>query len=216
MICPICSQESKILFCKLLKSSVKFDLREFPSISGIVYNGCSNCGCCFTLDEFIPDTSNQGDVERNNNNINKVRLERINWYGPEKIETVVDFGCGNRQFYDFASQFYDEVLGIDYCTGVQLEHVQTNSTDVINCVEVIEHLIEPHGVVEEFYRILKKDGIVYLESSFVDNLGDLQKSGYVDPNIGHVLIHSKKSIEMLFEKFEVKWLNDNVCIFKKK
>ena len=77
-------------------------------------------------------------------------------------------------------------------------------------------MIEPHGVVEEFYRILKKDGIVYLESSFVDNLGDLQKSGYVDPNISHVLIHSKKSIEMLFEKFEVKWLNNNVCIFKKK
>lgn len=213
MICPICNTNSPVSFHKPNYTVDKYTKQQI--ISGICYSVCPNCKCCFTLDEFTPETHNQCDKPRNLDNVNKLRLERIEHYGPENIETVIDFGCGNEQFVDFASVFFDEVIGIDQDTKLQLNHVLSNSTDVINCVEVIEHIIQPKEVIEDFYRVLKPGGIVYLESSFTDFLGDPLNSEYIDPNIGHVLVHSRKSIEMLFEKFEAKWLNQNVCIFKK-
>ncbi|MFM6976085.1 MAG: class I SAM-dependent methyltransferase [Sphingobacteriaceae bacterium] len=196
--CPICNTKSSGIFKK----------------SGISYDICPKCNCCYTLDYIDPETDNEGDKARNLDNINKLRMERIIFYGPDN-NSLVDFGCGNGQFVDFAGIFFNEVYGIDKNTDMQLLKLTSNSIDVINCVEVIEHLIKPREIVEEFYRILRPDGIVYLESSFTDNLVDLSKSSYVDPNIGHVLIHSKKSIEILFDKFEVRWLNNNVVIFKK-
>lgn len=199
MICPICNTDTYTVFIKF----------------GIHYDICFNCRCCYTLDEVKPETHNQGSEVRNNNNVNKLRFERIEFYGPENIETMIDFGCGNGQFVELMSTFYEEVVGIDQNTKIQLEHIQDNSTDVINCVEVIEHLISPKEIVDHFYRVLKPGGIIYLESSFTDFLGYLSMSCYVNPNIGHVLVHSHKSLEMLFNKFEIKWLNQNVCILKK-
>lgn len=215
MVCPICQTDNPISIHKPLKGLYRHDNSMYPSISQINYSTCSNCGCCYTLDEFSPETHNQSDKPRNLDNVNKLRLERIEHYGPENIETVIDFGCGNGQFVDFASTFFEEVIGIDQDTKPNLSDIQSNSTDVINCVEVIEHLINPKPIVQEFERVLKVGGIIYLESSFTDFLGEPQKAGYIDPNIGHVLVHSRKSIEMLFEKFEAKWLNNNVVIFKK-
>lgn len=213
MICPICRTENSVSFHKPLKQI--HDNSIYHSIKQINYSTCSNCGCCYTLDEFSPETHNQSDKPRNLDNVNKLRLERINFYGPENINTVIDFGCGNGQFVDFASTFYEEVIGIDRHTGIQLEMCSGDRVDVINCVEVIEHIISPKEIVEEFHRVLRPGGIVYLESSFTDFLRDPVKAEYIDPNIGHVLVHSRKSIEMLFQKFEVKWLNPNVAIFKK-
>lgn len=213
MFCSICNTNSPVSFHKPNYTIDKYTKQQI--ISGICYSVCPNCGCCFTLDEFTPETHNQSDKPRNLNNVNKIRLERIEHYGPENIETVIDFGCGNGQFVDFASVFFEEVIGIDQDTGIQLEMISSDRVEVINCVEVIEHLINPKEVVNEFYRILRNNGIVYLESSFTDFLGNPEKAGYIDPNIGHVLVHSRKSIEMLFGKFEAKWLNQNVVVFKK-
>jgi SAM-dependent methyltransferase len=207
MICPICSANSDIGFLKKLVNG--------KTISGITYHICPKCRCCYTKDKFIPETDNQGSSGRNEEMVNKSRIKRIIENSNRDSKVLVDFGCGNGQFIELTKPLYETVIGIDKHTENTLGKLGDDSVDIINCVEVIEHLCKPHHIVEEFYRVLKKGGIVYLESSFTDYLGKLSESGYVEPQIGHVLVHSVESIENLFEKFEKKWLNQNVVIFKK-
>lgn len=211
MICPICNTNSPVSFHKPSYTVYKYSMQQI--ISGICYSVCPNCGCCFTLDEFTPETHNQGSEERNEDGVNLERLRRIRTF--HEGYSVIDFGCGNGQFTRLAREKGYTITPIDRDTEIKLDDIPSNSIHVINCVEVIEHIIQPKEVIEEFHRVLKSGGIVYLESSFTDFLGNPEKAGYIDPNIGHVLVHSRKSIEMLFGKFEAKWLNQNVVVFKK-
>ncbi len=197
MICPICNTESATVFQK----------------SGIGYNLCPNCKCCFTLDESTPETHNQGSEVRNEDPVNLERIRRIRHF--TKGTKLLDFGCGNGQFLNLARKQGFKASGIDQNTELTIEDYSNQKFDVINCVEVIEHLISPREIVDHFHRVLKPGGIVYLESSFTDHLGNLANSGYVNPEIGHVLVHSRKSLEMLFDKFQPICLNSNVVVFKK-
>ena len=212
MICPICQTDNPISIHKPLLTTDRYNY-TIKIISGIAYSTCSNCGCCYTLDEFSPETHNQGSEDRNEDSINLERLRRIRHFN--QGYRLIDFGCGKGQFTEIAQKSGYMVTPIDQDTDIQLSKLKSDRYNVINCTEVIEHIISPKEIVEEFDRVLKPSGIIYLESSFTDFLGETQKAGYIDPNIGHVLVHSRKSIEMLFEKFEVKWLNSNVVIFKK-
>ncbi len=51
-------------------------------------------------------------------------------------------------------QFMDINKGLDY---------QDNSIDLVTCLAVLEHVFDPIFVVEEFSRILKKDGVLIIE-----------------------------------------------------
>jgi len=81
---------------------------------------------------------------------------------------------------------------------------------------VIEHLYEPHAVFQQFNRVLKIGGVVYVESSFSDG-EDLAAWPYLDPAIGHCTLHSQASTAHIAEKngFRLQWLNRNVCCFTK-
>lgn len=211
MICPICNTNSPVSFHKPNYTVDKYSKQQI--ISGICYSICPNCKCCFTLDEFTPETHNQGSDCRNIDPINIERLRRIRFFN--QGYRMIDFGCGKGQFTDLAKKNGYMVTPIDQDTDIQLSKLKSDRYNIINCVEVIEHIVQPKEVIEDFHRVLKPGGIVYLESSFTDFLGEPINSGYIDPNIGHVLVHSRKSIELLFNKFEINWLNNNVCIFKK-
>lgn len=200
MECPICNTESKFSFTKELA----------------LYSICPKCGCCFTKDKIVMDTQNEGNSNRNEDKFNSVRLNRILNYSSE-CPDILDFGCGNGQFVNYCLNS-DKAFwcrGIDQNTDVQIEDFGDGVFDVINCVEVIEHLINPIPIVEEFYRVLNDKGIVYLETTFIDRMDKSSENGYINPRIGHVLIHSKKSIEILFKKFKGEWINNSTIIFKK-
>ena len=108
MICPICKTKTEVKFHKPCYSVDKYDRTK--TISSIRYNTCENCDCCFTLDEFIPDTSNQGDVERNNNNISVIYgvvTTGTNWKFLRLIDKTIEVDL-NDYFIDKISK----IIGI--------------------------------------------------------------------------------------------------------
>ena len=199
MTCPICNTETSSIFQK----------------SGIAYDICPKCQCCFTLEDItsVCKTQNNGTEVRNTEEMNKLRLKRIL---ENTIENplVLDFGSRQGQFCEFLDINHIRNIDIDQNTFLQLGDLSDDTIDVINCVEVIEHIISPKEIVDHFERILKPDGIIYLETGFTDVFG--HDSFYTNPEIGHVLVHSYKSLGMLFKNFELTKINDFVIILKKK
>jgi len=56
---------------------------------------------------------------------------------------------------------------VDICCDIAKLPFKNNSTDVIFCVAVLEHMANPEKVVSEINRVLKKDGIIYSSFPFV-------------------------------------------------
>jgi 2-polyprenyl-3-methyl-5-hydroxy-6-metoxy-1,4-benzoquinol methylase len=133
------------------------------------------------------------------------------------LTTVVDFGCGNGEFVDFIERSgIDEVVGVDKNTKVQLSDIQSSSVDAINLVEVIEHLHDNiHPIFNEFHRILKPNGIIYIESTFTDTIQDPLTHSYVDPYIDHSCILSYTALRMIAKEFGVVQLNSHSFILQK-
>jgi len=201
--CPICGTSGGQTFIKFT----------------ITYNLCPNCSALYTLSKIPPElliTENDCDKARNERPINLERLRRIEEkHNPKK---VLDFGCGNAQMTNLINLEKNYTSnGVDQNTTLKLTDIDQNSIDTIIMTEVIEHIENPIQLFHRFHEILNENSLIYIESSFVDFLGNLENSGYVDPRIGHCLIHSRKSIEELAKitGFKVSWYSQNVVFFQK-
>ena len=202
--CPVCASYS--VMCSVKKV-------------GIDYCSCASCGALFSGD-LTPDiiaTHNDSPGERCAIEIQRTRLQRIKNHLGRMPEKILDFGCGRGDLVDFLKGEGVNAVGVDQHTKLQLSDMPSESLDVVTMVEVIEHLGDPLGILKQLADSLKPGGVLYIESSFVDFLGNPATSDYVDPRIGHCCIHSKKSIAYLGEKLTlgVTWVNNNVVIMHK-
>ena len=186
IVCPVCGGIAHLAVTK----------QDHP------YYACTACSAVFTpsIDPKVLVTENQGSESRHTPEMDRARLSRLAYRAPFKMETVVDFGCGNGEYGRFLSSRGIECLDIDQDTKLQLRDIPDESVDGINMVEVIEHLYDPTAYFKEFYRVLKPGGQLYVESSFV-NGQDLQRWEYLSPAIGHCLVHSERSLALLAERF---------------
>ena len=92
---------------------------------------------------------------------------------------VLDVGAGELHgAYAFArgpaapSRFRRIALDIvpgaaDICGDAQALPCRTGSVDAVICVSVLEYVQSPERVLEEFYRVLKPGGVIYLSAPFV-------------------------------------------------
>lgn len=97
---------------------------------------------------------------------------------PNKGELkILDFGCGPGSTINLLNQF-DEVFGVDiepqaisYCLKKGLKNVKlirqgkalpfnSNSFDVITCMDVLEHIENETATLLDLRRVLKKDGLL--------------------------------------------------------
>jgi 2-polyprenyl-3-methyl-5-hydroxy-6-metoxy-1,4-benzoquinol methylase len=202
--CAVCGSH------ELVPAALKF---------GVAYTSCKNCGvvACGVIDESVILTQNDAPEGRANESLQLVRLERIAQQLGRKPGKMLDFGCGRGDFVRFLQGRAIEAVGIDQDTALKLSDIEPSSLDAINMVEVIEHLPDPLGVLGPIVDRLKPGGVLYVESSFVDFIGDPARSDYVDPRIGHCCIHSSRSIAYLGKKLQLRpaWLNNNVVVFHK-
>lgn len=78
----------------------------------------------------------------------------FNQYKIDVTTTLLGDGLGGKEGYKYGK--------LDYVSDICNIPVPDNKFDVILCTEVFEHIPYPHSAVEEFSRILKKDGILIL------------------------------------------------------
>jgi len=87
-----------------------------------------------------------------------------------KGKRILDIGAGDCQYKNYfkSLNYYSQDIknnkekNINYICDVKSIPVKNGSFDYILCTQVLEHLKEPHLTFKEFYRILKKDGKLFL------------------------------------------------------
>lgn len=120
--------------------------------------------------------------ERKNEKFNRyvwdARLRKIRSFVPRGA--FLDIGCSFGGLVKCASQYY-ESSGVESSTyayrdainrGLIVENasaenmsVHENSKDVITMIEVLEHTRDPIGVINNCYRILRKNGVFVIQTA---------------------------------------------------
>ncbi len=85
-----------------------------------------------------------------------------------KEVTAINLGSGNSDISDNVSNVdifaYENV---DLTCNIEKLPFRDQSIDVIINIAVLEHVPQPEKVVKEIYRVLKRDGMIYLHFPFI-------------------------------------------------
>jgi SAM-dependent methyltransferase len=83
---------------------------------------------------------------------------------------ILDVGCGQKPFYPFFKAIARSYVGtdvmkdnpmVDKVCPVEALAVGDESADVLICLSVLEHVDDPARAVQELYRVLRPDGVVF-------------------------------------------------------
>ncbi len=112
-----------------------------------------------------------------------------------EAKVLLDFGCGSGVVMGCGKRFFDRTYGVDispeilkvaqesgsgvFCGEGTAIPLKDNSVDVIVCFAVLHHIFDHRPLAREFYRVLKRDGILYtdhdMDSAFNDRFAPLLK-----------------------------------------
>ncbi len=129
------------------------------------------------------------NIEYSNNFFQKVEGSVVpsmikNLLNKKKIKKIIDLGCGDGGIINAISKKYKDkkITGVDisprriktlkqkfpkydfYCKDVCSTKLKKSSFDLIICTQVIEHIENDKKLLKEIYRILKKNGYLYISS----------------------------------------------------
>ncbi len=88
---------------------------------------------------------------------------------------VLDLGCGNCKYKSLVLENGENYIGADFYqhenvdvyTDAKETPFSDGEFDTIMCLQVLEHIKEPHKVIKECYRILKKEGYIILTTPWL-------------------------------------------------
>jgi len=117
--------------------------------------------------------------------INPARIAYIQDHVPLKDKTVLDVGCGGGILSEALAQQGARVTGIDaestaiasamahaesgalaityVCTSLEA-YDEAEGFDVITCMEMLEHVSHPAGIIKECARVLRPGGALFLST----------------------------------------------------
>lgn len=119
--------------------------------------------------------------------INPLRLDYIDGLAPLKDKRVIDIGCGGGLLTEGMATRGAHVIGIDmgkapltiarlhqHESGLEIDYRQTtaehmaategSSFDTVTCLEMLEHVPNPAGVIAACAQLIKEDGQVFLST----------------------------------------------------
>lgn len=182
------------------------------------------CGNCKTL--FVPDGINQADmvgggyeVERNVEQ-NQTRIDRFaaltGIYG-----RILDFGCGHGMLVDDCQKLGLKCDGYDKFNP-ELDTFKQYKYNLVTLIEVIEHTFQPFVELDVIREKLTDNGVVYIETSFVDVAQEetipLEEFFYISTDVGHCTIFSHYGLDLLMTAkgfSPLKHINRNARIYQK-
>ena len=191
----------------------------YKTIDTIPYSKCTVCDTVFAAEpiDSVLKTENEGANLRNDTDNNLVRIDRVRFHG--EINSAIDFGCGDGQLHTLLQSQGVDAVGVDRIDSDFLRD-SALSVDAIFMIEVIEHLDDPRYWLNQIHKKLKPLGLLYVETTFSNGLGDLWfNNKYVDPKIGHRVIMSESMFTVISYCIGfkvVERVNDNVFILRKK
>jgi 2-polyprenyl-3-methyl-5-hydroxy-6-metoxy-1,4-benzoquinol methylase len=148
------------------------------------------------------------------------RLNLINreWSRPKENMRLLEVGCGEGFFLEQAKQYgYSvmgiepnaqsstrarEVFGLEVLTKTLAEaKIDRDSLDIIVSLHVIEHLLDPAAAVAEMRKILRKGGLLAIETPNIDSLPfKILGKRWRQFIPVHYYFFSKKTIAVLLER----------------
>lgn len=172
------------------------------------------------------------------------RVEKAALFVPE-CGKLLDVGCGDGVIEYYIKTKVKKIYGIDNNPkeletsrqrGIITKLVNLDSElfpfkndyfDVITCLDVIEHVLDPRVLLKEIYRVLRKEGLLILSTPnirFSDHIYELLVKGTfpktsLDPLLydgGHIHFFTYSDIHLLLEQTGFASIQDEEIINKKK
>ncbi len=153
---------------------------------------CGNCG--FVFSQKIPlhtELLNEYSKYPRDDLISKITLKRyddlLNFFQKYRIQNnIIDIGAGNGHFIakakeagwnSYATEFDDRAVELCRQKGVtvhkgklDLSNYQENYFDVIYSSEVIEHINNPVEEIQNYNKILRKEGLNYITTPNLNSI----------------------------------------------
>jgi ubiquinone/menaquinone biosynthesis C-methylase UbiE len=106
------------------------------------------------------------------NSLIKTLEKAIGKYSRGTSLTVLDIGCGSKPYFPLFKDKIKKYVGIDLIHSKYVDCIASaeylpvgpETFDIIISTQMLEHVENPPKVIEEMYRVLKKEGIVYLST----------------------------------------------------
>lgn len=225
--CPLCHRQNPHLFFeKFEKSYGKKVWRR--------YWQCSTCQLVYLSKENHWSQEKERErYEEHDNDLShsgyKRSLERL-WFPVKEallqshfdvnLQSLsvdgLDFGCGPLPKNKTSSK--PALIELLSLAGVHVEgydpffapnqKLLTRQYDFILLNEVIEHVVEPYCVFQRFQKMLRKGGVLGVQTQVLDSSVDFEHWGYrQDPT--HICFYTPKTLDFIGEKFS--WME----IFRK-
>lgn len=188
----------------------------------IEYYQCSFCKTLFVEGGLPQDNKVGGEHEEGRNVKHKQeRVDRflnlVGIYG-----SILDFGTGHGMLLDDLTEAGFKCAGYDKFNH-KFEVMPEGKYDMVTLIECLEHLSSPFEEFDLIYDKLKDNGVLYLESSFIDVAEEegipLEQFHYLSVVNGHCTIFSHSGLDILMDKkgFEpLEHLNRHVRVYIKK
>jgi 2-polyprenyl-3-methyl-5-hydroxy-6-metoxy-1,4-benzoquinol methylase len=132
----------------------------------------------------------------------------------EKSHKVLDIGCGKGIFLDVLKSLGKETHGLEPDANAakilekhghqfhrDISEIEDNAFDLVSMFQVFEHIEDPAPLIREIVRILKPGGYFISETpNAASKLAENKNHWRALEFPRHLILHSPKSIEQLFEK----------------
>lgn len=155
------------------------------------------------------------ELERNADDINQTRLDRIRQISGKQNPTILDYGCGTGLMVKFMHDNLIDCDGYDPYNGHYADVLSLKRDyDVIVLTEVIEHLTAPFAELAEIKEFCHPGSNIMIETSFADWL--TKDDFYIEPKVGHCTIFSHAGLDHLMAQFGFipsNHINRNVRIY---
>jgi len=237
-ICPICSSESFLLDVVDFSINYPYFWNPDKSVSDchlsslpIYYSHCKSCQ--FTYAPEIANWSSEKlEKEIYNEKFTLMDVDAVERRPTNNARSLfnifpdnaqikhLDFGGGTGYLSKLLSDGGWDSISFDPYLNTSVLNDDLKKYNLITSYEVFEHATNPNTLMDQICDLLDENGIIIFSTQVSDGIiapGRRLDWWYVTPSTGHISLYSRKSLVLLGEKYQFKFISFNNgyhCFFK--